>query len=96
MEGSGENGQMMSLLVEQQEIQQAFSIMQMNVEDGAKAITEVDSEHVLILLHAADSRTTIKNAAKKQADKLFSANGAKNEPGSGKETTGNNAEGADT
>ena len=39
MEGSGENGQMMSLLVEQQEIQQAFSIMQMNVEDGAKAMT---------------------------------------------------------
>ncbi len=96
IEGSGENVRMMALQVEPGEIQQAFSIMQMNVEDGAKAITEIDSEHVLILLHAADSRTTIKNAAKKQADKLFSANGAKNEPGSGKETTGNNAEGADT
>lgn len=96
VEGGEENCQMMTMQVEPGEIQQAFSIMQMNVEDGAKAITEIDSEHVLILLHAADSRTTIKNAAKKQADKLFSANGAKNEPGSGKETTGNNAEGADT
>lgn len=68
----------------------------MNVDDGVKAIAEISSENVLILLHAADSRITVKNAAKKQADKLFSANGAKNEPGSGKETTGNNAEGADT
>lgn len=96
VEGGEENCQMMTMQVEPGEIRQVFSIMQMNVEDGAKAITEIDSEHVLILLHAADSRTTIKNAAKKQADKLFSANGAKNEPGSGKETTGNNAEGADT
>lgn len=96
IEGSGENVRMMALQVEPGEIQQTFSIMQMNVEDGVKAITEIDSEHVLILLHAADSRITIKNAAKKQADKIFPANGAKNEPGSGKETTGNNAEGADT
>lgn len=96
IEGSGENGQMMALPVEPQEIQQVFSVMQLNAEDGVKAIAGIGSENVLILLHAADSRITIKNAAKKQADKIFPANGAKNEPGSGKETTGNNAEGADT
>lgn len=96
MEGSGENSQMMSLTVEPQEIQQVFSVMQLNAEDGVKAIAGIDSENVLILLHAADSRITIKNAAKKQVDKLFPSDGAKNEPDSGNETTGTNAEGADT
>lgn len=96
IEGSGENGQMMAIPMESQEIQQVFSIMQQNVEDGVKAITEINSENVLILLHAADSRITIKNAAKKQADKLFSTDGAINEPGNGIETTGTHAEGVDT
>lgn len=36
---------------------------------SVKAITEVQNENVLILLHAVDSRKTIKDAAKKQADK---------------------------
>ena len=96
MESNGENSQMMALSVEPHEIQQVFSIMQQNVEDGVKAITEINSENVLILLHAADSRITIKNAAKKQADKLFSTDGATNEPGNGNETTGTHAEGVDT
>lgn len=96
MEGNGENSQMMALSVEPHEIQQVFSIMQQNVEDGVKAITEINSENVLILLHAADSRITIKNAAKKQADKLFSTDGAIYEPGNGNETTGTHAEGVDT
>ena len=96
MEGSGENSQMIVMQLETQEIQQVFSVMQMNVEDGAKAIAEIDSEHVLILLHAADSRTTIKNAAKKQADKLFSTNGANNQSDTSNETADTYAEGVDT
>jgi len=44
--------------------------MQMNAEDGSKEIAGVTSENVLVLLHAADSRKTIKNAAKEQAGKL--------------------------
>lgn len=96
MEGSRDNSQMMALQVEPQEIQQVFSVMQLNAEDGVKAIAGIDSEHVLILLHAADSRITIKNAAKKQADKLFPADGAANEPDNGNGTTGTHTEGVDT
>ncbi len=68
----GENEQLTTLPAKADEIQQVFSIMQMGAEEGAKEITQVKSENVLILLYAADSRKTIRNAAKEQADKLFS------------------------
>ncbi len=68
----GENEQLTTILVRAGEIRQVFAIMQMSAEEGAKEIAEVKSENVLILLHATDSRKTIKNAAKEQADKLFS------------------------
>lgn len=70
IEGSSD-GQQMAVPATPEEIQQVFSIMQMTAEDGTKAITEVKSENVLILLHAADSRKTVKEAAKKRADTLF-------------------------
>lgn len=70
VEGSSDE-QQMAVPATPEEIQQVFSIMQMTAENGAKAITEVNSENVLILLHAADSRKTVKEAAKKRADTLF-------------------------
>ena len=79
-----------------EEIQQVFSIMQMNATEGAEAIAGVKSENVLILLHAADTRKTIKDAAKKQADNIFSTSGSTNESTGGNATTGSNTEGADT
>lgn len=90
-DSDGENEQITAIPARPEEIQQVFSIMQLNAEEGAKSIAGVKSENVLILLHAADSRKTIKNAAKEQADKLFS-----NESGKGNETTDTNMEGADT
>ncbi len=45
--------------------------MQLNAEDAARAVSGVESENVLILLHAADSRKTVKTAAKERADKLI-------------------------
>lgn len=69
------DGQYTAIPAKPEEIQHVFSIMQLNAEDGAKAVADVQSENVLILLHAADSRKTVKNAAKEQADKLFSAGG---------------------
>ncbi len=66
----GENGQVMVIPATPEEIQKVFSIMQMNAEDGAKEIAGVTSDNVLVLLHAADSRKTIKNAAKEQADRV--------------------------
>ena len=69
--------------------------MQMNAADGAAAIAGVKSENVLILLHAADSRKTIKDAAKKQADNIFSASGSQNEATGSNAAAGTNTEGAD-
>ncbi len=91
-----EHEQHMTVLAKSEEIQQVFSIMQLNADEGAKAIADVKSENVLILLHAADSRKTVKNAAKEQADKLFSIKAASNESTSGNKATGTNTEGVDT
>lgn len=89
-EADGENGQIAIILVTPDEIQQAFSIMQQNADEGSKAIATIKSENVLILLHAADSRKTIKEAAKKQADNLFSSNDNINESKEHNETTSMN------
>lgn len=86
----GADGQYTAIPASPEEIQQAFSIMQLNAEDGVRAIADVKSENVLILLHAADSRKTVRNAAKDQADKLFSTEGVPNE------TIGTNKGGVDT
>lgn len=92
----GDNGQFMAIPAKAEEIQQVFGIMQMNAEEGTRAITAVESENVLILIHAADSRKTVRNAAKEQADKLFSTKDATNAPRGCNETTGTNTEGVDT
>lgn len=65
------------LLFSTEELNQAFFIMQMNVEDGVKAVADVTSENLLELLYAADSRKKVKEAAKKQADKLFQTAGSR-------------------
>lgn len=89
-EADGENGQITIILVTPDEIQQVFSIMQQNADEGSKAITTITSENVLILLHATDSRKTIKEAAKKQADNLFSSNDNINESKKHNEATSMN------
>lgn len=71
-------GQKMSLPMTPEQVIQALAILQMTVEEGLKKIAEVKDENILILLHAADSRKTIKNAAKEQAGKLFSYEGISN------------------
>ncbi|MEH2960079.1 hypothetical protein [Candidatus Merdisoma sp. JLR.KK006] len=95
-DSDGDNEQQTAVPATPEEIQQIFSIMQMNATDGAEAIAGVKSENVLILLHASDSRKTIKNAAKERADQLFSTNGDSNEASTDNATTGTNTEGADT
>lgn len=89
----GGNGQVVLIQASVEEIQQVFSIMQLNADEGARAITDVTSDNVLVLLHAADSRKTIKNAAKEQADKL-SLKGAKEEPKAGNGAAGAHTEGS--
>ena len=51
-------------------MQQAVDIIQTNAEDSVKAIADVSSEAVLIFVHAIDSRSSIKKAAKKRASVL--------------------------
>ncbi len=91
-----EDGQYTAIPATPEEIQQVFSIMQMNATDGAEVIAGVKSENILILLHAADTRKTIKDAAKKQADNIFSTSSSPNEPAGSNPTTGGNTEGDDT
>ena len=53
---------------------------------------DVDSEEVLIVLHAADSRSGVKKAAKKRAEQLSSTNQNQNESVGGNETTEDSTE----
>lgn len=69
-DGDEENGQQMALPMTPEEIVQAAVIMQHKADDAVKAVAELDNENVLIFLHAVDSRSSVKTAAKKQAGKL--------------------------
>ena len=89
------DGEMLAIPVTVEEVQQVFSIMQLTADEGTKAISDVKSENVLILLHAVDSRKTVKDAAKKQADNLFSTKEDSNEARTGNASTDTNPEGVD-
>lgn len=95
-ESDGDNEQQTAVPATVEEIRQVFGIMQMNAVDGAAAIAGVKSENVLILIHAADSRKTIKDAAKKQADNIFPIQSGTNESTGCNAITGTDTEGADT
>ena len=94
VKGDGDNVTAVSCSAE--DIQSVVDVLQMNADDGAKAVTSVQSDSVLILLHALDTRATVKKAAQKQHDTLFSAEGNSNESAGGNATTDSNTEGADT
>lgn len=94
VKGEGDNVTAVSCSTE--DIQSVVDVLQMNAEDGAKAVASVQSDSVLILLHALDTRATVKKAAQKQHDTLFSADGNPNESAGGNATTDSNTEGADT
>lgn len=69
-ESDGDTAQVMGVPLTEGDVQHIFSIMQMNAEEAAKAVKDVTNENVLIVLHAADSRNTVKKAAKSQAEAL--------------------------
>lgn len=94
VKGEGDNVTAVSCSAE--DVQSVVDVLQMNAEDGAKAVASVKSDSVLILLHALDTRATVKKAAQKQHDTLFSAEGNSNESAGGNATTDSNTEGADT
>lgn len=94
VKGEGDNVTAVSCSAE--DVQSVVDVLQMNAEDGAKVVASVKSDSVLILLHALDTRATVKKAAQKQHDTLFSAEGNSNESAGGNATTDSNTEGADT
>ena len=94
VKGEGDNVTAVSCSAE--DIQSVVDVLQMNADDGAKAVASVKSDSVLILLHALDTRATVKKAAQKQHDTLFSADGNSNESVGGNATTDSITEGADT
>lgn len=71
IKGESGEGDHIVVLATQMEIQQVFSIIQMNVEEAVKEIAEVKNENVLILLHVIDGRKMVKEASKKQVDNLY-------------------------
>ena len=81
----GDTAQVMGVPLNIVEIQEVFSIMQMNVEEATKAIEAAKSENMLIVIHACDSRAGVKKAAQKKADNLSSTNGSTNDPAGGNE-----------
>lgn len=81
----GDTAQVMGVSLNIGEIQEVFSIMQMNVEEATKAIEATKSENMLIVIHACDSRAGVKKAAQKKADNLSSTNGSTNDPAGGNE-----------
>ena len=94
VKGEGDNVTAVSCSAE--DIQSVVDVLQMNADDGAKAVANVQSDSVLILIHALDTRATVKKAAQKQYDTLFSADGNSNESVGGNATTDSITEGADT
>ena len=92
----GEGGNVTAVSCSAEDVQSVVDVLQMNAEDGAKAVASVKSDSVLILLHALDTRATVKKAAQKQHDTLFSAEGNSNESAGGNATTDSNTKGADT
>lgn len=67
-----ETGKATDVTATPEQIQHTFGILQCTADDGTKYIADITDETVLLLIHAADSRKTVKNAAKEQRDKIFS------------------------
>lgn len=91
-DGEGDIADVLSILLTEGEVQHVFAIMQMTADKAAEAMEDVDSEEVLIVLHAADSRSGVKKAAKKRAEQLSSINQNQNESAGGNETTEDSTE----
>lgn len=91
-DGEGDVADVLSIPLTEGEVQHVFAIMQMTADKAAEAMEDVDSEEVLIVLHAADSRSGVKKAAKKRAEQLSSINQNQNESAGGNETTEDSTE----
>lgn len=60
----------LGLSVSRKDIIKTVEILQMNADDAAAAIADIESEDALILINACDSRKTVKKAAKERAEAI--------------------------
>lgn len=67
-----ENG-VLDLPASEEDIVKAVEVMQMNAEDAAKAVGNIESETALIIIDACESRKTVKTAVKARAEELNAA-----------------------
>lgn len=67
-----ENG-VLELPASGEDIVKAVEVMQMNAEDAAKAVCDIESETTLIIIDACESRKTVKTAVKARAEELNAA-----------------------
>jgi len=84
----GDTEERMAVPLTEGGVQQVFSIMQMNVPDAEKAISEVAEENILIVLHACDTRAKVRKAVKNRADTLIPAGAETNAPVGGNGAAG--------
>ncbi len=74
----------LTLKMAQEDIAEAIIILQLNAEEAAKAVETVETEEILILIDALDSRKTVKNAVRAKAE-------AANKDGDGENAEGEGA-----
>lgn len=83
----GGNAEYISLPMTPEGVKQVVSVMQSKANEGIEMISGISDENVLILIHALDSRAKVKNAAKKQAGTLTSAETVKDDAGDDNESS---------
>ena len=87
-----ENG-VLELPASGEDIVKAVEVMQMNADDAAKAVGDIESETALIIIDACESRKTVKAAVKAWAEEL---NAAANTGDDGDQDGQNGADGTGT
>lgn len=76
-----EGGEDMKIQLAQDEIIAVFTMLQLNADECVAAIGNENRENVLIMVHATDSRKTVKSAVKTRVEEL--SNGTKENAVSG-------------
>ena len=75
------NGSDTSIIgLDEEELNEAVKIMQADADGAKTAISECESESVLIFVHALDSRKTVKAAAESRAEELATEEEPEEEP----------------
>lgn len=95
MEGENDSAEVLNVPLTEAELQHILVIMQMEAKAGVKEVSRVDSEDALIVLHACDSRKSVKEAAQKRAGTLSSTEDGENEACTDNASTDTDTEGVD-